>query len=102
MKNQIATVALAALAAIGSASAFADSFDYNTEAQRLPVTTSSLTRAQVRADYLQALKDGTLVRESEVGVASATSFKSEHTRAEVKAEAAYANRHPAKVLNPGA
>ena len=74
-----------ALAAVAAGSAFADSFD-----QQYPVvapTHSTLTRAQVRAELLQARKDGTWV-----GVGNLDNYPvivnvgTPKTRAEVRAE----------------
>ena len=102
MKTKLITSAFVALVAIGSNNAFAGNFDYNSEAQILPAATSTVTRAQVRADYSQAAKNGSLIQESEAGFMFPTTIKSQQTRAEVKAQAVYANSRSVPALNPGA
>ena len=98
---QFAAVAAAAVAAATlSASAFASDYSYNNPGQLLPETHSTLTRDQVRAEYLQARKDGTLVRYSEAGDVSGRQVASALSRATVHNEAVVAARSRAVVVNP--
>jgi hypothetical protein len=86
MKTKLIAATVVALAAMSGVSAFASTYSDN-----LPVqVSSSTTRAQVQADYLQARKEGTLPQVGEAGeyvaVAKAP-VASTVTRAEVRAQA---------------
>ncbi len=89
-----------ALAALGSASSFAaDSTVKNSAGELLfPAFTSTMTRAQVQAEYFKAVKAGQLVAMTEGTVLVAPAFMSTRTRDEVRAEAIMAAGHP---LNTG-
>jgi hypothetical protein len=77
MKNQFFATAFVLASALVGASSFANTATVmqNSEAgaPATPYTVSSLTREQVRAQYLQALNDGTLPQYSEAGAAPMSS-----------------------------
>ncbi len=109
MKSIKSTLSFAAVAAVAvaaatlSASAFAGDYSDNNPGQLLPPTQSTLTREQVRAEYLQAVKDGSIVRISEAGAPpmATQAPASQVTRAQVHAEAVTAAHKPASMVNPG-
>jgi hypothetical protein len=86
MKTKLIAATVVALAATSGVSAFASTYSDN-----LPVqVSSSTTRAQVQADYLQARKEGSLPQVGETGeyaVVAKAPVASTVTRAEVRAEA---------------
>ncbi len=85
--SRIAASTLIALASLAAGSAFADSGVNFPE--QTPSTSSSLTRAEVQAEVLQARKDGTLNLQFEnhnYPEMAAQSAPSGKTRAEVQAE----------------
>ncbi len=89
MNSKFIATAVVTLAALSSASAFAASssaFTENSDFSRGPVTTSSLTREQVRAEYVQAEQSGKLVRGQEFDVNPSKDTASTASRAEVKAQ----------------
>lgn len=90
MNSKFIATAVVTLAALTSASAFAaSSSNYAEPAEfaRNSVNTSSLTREQVRTEYLQARQNGTLVLGQEFDVNTAKGSVSTLTRAQVKSEA---------------
>ena len=93
-KTAISSIVLA-LAALGSASSFAaDSTVKNSAGELLfPVFNSTLTRAQVQADYLQAARAGLIVPSIEGTTLKAPAFASTRSAAEVRSEAVMAARH---------
>ncbi len=100
IKFAASVLAVAAATAL-SANAFAADFNYNNASQLLPKTTSTLSRAEVVADYLKAAKEGTLVKNSEAGYTPvAGAVQSTVTRAEVRAEALHAAHSPQVLINP--
>ena len=93
MNSKFIASTVIALAAMSSASAFAQSNLVGEAANAVifPVTTSNLTRAQVQNEYFQARKAGNVTFTSEgslVAAAPAMSAPSAVTRADVRAEAA--------------
>ncbi len=89
MNSKFIATAVVTLAALSSASAFAASSSNYAEPAEFaynPATVSSLTRAQVQTEYLQARKDGTLVLGQEFDVNPSKGFGTTVTRAQVKAE----------------
>ena len=93
-------LALAALATFGSASSFAATSDVKNSAGEplFPAFTSVLTRAQVQADYVKAVKAGEIVASIEGTTLKAPAFMSVRSVADVRAEAVMAARHS---LNTG-
>ena len=92
-KTAVSSIVLA-LAALGSASSFAaDSAVKNSAGELLfPVFTSTMTRAQVQADYLRAAKAGLIVPSIEGTTLKAPAFVSTRSPAEVHSEAVMAAR----------
>ncbi len=99
-KTAVSSIVLA-LAALGSASSFAENSTAITSEGKLhfPVFTSTMTRAQVHADYLKAAMAGLIVPGIEGTTVKAPAFVSTRSVAEVHAEAVMAVAHPA--LNRG-
>lgn len=93
-KTAVSTVVLA-IAALGAASSFAGASDAKTtDGQWLfPAFTSTLTRAQVQADYIKAAKSGQIIQATEGAVLKVPEFVSTRSAAEVRAEAVMAARH---------
>ena len=83
-----------ALAALGSASSFAaNSTARNIDGElRFPVFTSTTTRAQVQADYLQAARAGLIIPSSEGMTLKLPAFASARSVADVHSEAVMAAR----------
>jgi hypothetical protein len=75
---------LIALASVAATSAFADTYDR--EYPVVPSTHSTLTRAQVRAELLQAEKDGTMASFNDHNYPVIAPTGATKTRAEVRAE----------------
>lgn len=74
MNSKFASTLVIALATVGAANSFA-------------ANTTPLSREQVRAEYFQAVKDGTLpVINGEIAYAPSSKVKSTTTRAQVQAE----------------
>ena len=98
-KTAVSSIVLA-LAALGSASSFAATSDVKNSAGEplFPAFTSVLTRAQVQADYIKAVKAGEIVASIEGTTLKAPAFVSVRSVAEVRAEAVMAAHHP---LNTG-
>ena len=89
MNSKLIATAVVTLAALSSASAFAASasaFTENSDFSRAPVTTSSLTREQVRAEFVQAQQGGKLVRGQEFDVNPSKDSASAASRGAVKAQ----------------
>lgn len=89
MNSKFIATAVVTLAALSSASAFAASSSQYSEPAEFAsnsVTTSSLTRAQVRAEYLQARQNGKLVMGQEFDVKPSKDSVSTISRAQVKSE----------------
>ena len=86
MNSKFITAAVVTLAALSSASTFAaSSSQYSEPAEfaRSTVSTSSLTRAQVRAEYLAARQSGKLVVGQEADINPAKDNVSSLSRAQV-------------------
>jgi hypothetical protein len=104
MNSNIAKTAISsiflALAALGSASSFAASVQKGTEGETLsaPAFMSAKSRAEVQAEYFQAVKAGQLVAMTEGTVLVAPAFMSTRSADDVRAEAVMAAHHP---LNTG-
>ena len=98
-KTAVSSIVLA-LAALGSASSFAATSDAKNSAGEplFPAFTSVLTRAQVQADYIKAVKAGEIVPSIEGTTLKAPAFMSVRSVADVRAEAVMAARHS---LNTG-
>ena len=98
-KTAVSSIILA-LAALGSASSFAATSDVKNSAGEplFPAFTSVLTRAQVQADYIKAVKAGEIVPSIEGTTLKAPAFMSVRSVADVRAEAVMAARHS---LNTG-
>jgi hypothetical protein len=73
MNSKLVSTLVIALATIGAANSFA-------------ADSSPLTREQVRAEYVQAVKAGTLPVNGDIAYVPSTKFESTKTRAEVQAE----------------
>ena len=93
-KSAVSTVVLA-IAALGAASSFAGASDAKTTDGQLlfPAFTSTLTRAQVQADYIKAAKAGEIVPSTLGTTVKAPEFVGTRSAAEVRAEAVMAARH---------
>ena len=91
-----ASTVVLALAALGSAGSFAgNNTAKNTDGELLfPVFASTMTRAQVRADYFQAVKAGQIIQTTEGTTLKAPAFVSTRSTAEVHAEAVVAPHTP--------
>ncbi|MDB5849086.1 MAG: hypothetical protein JWP29_2838 [Rhodoferax sp.] len=89
--SKILASSLIAVASLSAASAFAGDNDYPGVQASAASTVSNTTRAQVRAEYLQAKREGTLIQSDDAYpvVAAQASGK---TRAEVQAELGNARR----------
>ena len=99
MNSKLIASTIIAIAAMSGASAFAQNGGviYG-ESGNLPANsyTSNLTRAEVRADFVQARKNGSLSVESEAGVVVVKATPSVVSRAEVRAGAIqWVKTHPA-------
>lgn len=88
MNSKFIATAVISLAALSSASAFAASSSQYAEPAEFTRTgtNSSLTRAQVQADYLAARKNGKLVMGQEADIKPSDDSKSTVSRAQVKSE----------------
>ena len=89
MNSKFLAAAVITFAALSSASAFAASssqYAEPAEFARTGMTNSSLTRAQVQADYLTARKNGKLVMGQEFDIKPSNDSKSTMSRAQVKSE----------------
>jgi hypothetical protein len=89
MKSTLIASTLVAVAALTSASAFALSNMAGEAAYVIPAQTftSNTTRAQVRAEYLQAGKTGRVAVSNEAAFAPVVATPSTLSRAEVREEA---------------
>jgi hypothetical protein len=98
-KTAISSIVLA-LAALGSAGSFAASVQKGTEGETVwaPALTSNKTRAEVQAEYFQAVKSGQIVAMTEGAVLVAPEFMSIRSRDDLHTEAVMAASHP---LNTG-
>lgn len=94
-KTAVSSIVLA-LAALGSASSFAsDSTVKNSAGELLfPHFTSTMTQAQVQAEYFKALKAGQIVPSIEGTTLKAPAFASSRSPAEVRMEAVMSVAHP--------
>lgn len=91
-KLMLTTLAVAAAGAFVTIPAHADG--HHTEQLNAQFVPSSVTRAQVRAELLAAQREGRWLQgEREIERALGQAFVSIRSRAEVRAEAAEANRH---------
>ena len=89
MNSKFIATAVIALAAMSSASAFAASssqYAEPAEFSRTSMSNSSVTRAQIQADYLAARKSGNLVRGQEADIKPANDSNSTMSRLQVKSE----------------
>ena len=89
MNSKFLATAVITLAVLSSASAFAASssqYAEPAEFARTGMTNSSLTRAQVQADYLAARKTGKLFMGQEFDIKPSNDSKSTMSRAQVKSE----------------
>ena len=93
-KSTVSTLVLA-VAALGAASSFAGTSDAKTTDGQLlfPAFTSTMTRAQVQADYIKAAKAGEIVPSTLGTTVKAPEFVGTRSAAEVRAEAVMAARH---------
>ena len=94
-KSAVSTLVLA-VAALGAASSIAGtSTARNTDGDLrfTPALTSTTTRAQVQAEYIQAAKSGQIVLSSDGTMLRAPAFVGTRSAAEVRAEAVYAAHH---------
>ena len=94
MNSKFIASTVIALSALAGASAFAQSNQYGEAALVFaPVaSTSSVTRAQVKADYLNARKSGALAVSQEGAFAAVPATASTMTRAEVRNDAVISAR----------
>ena len=89
MNSKFLATAVITFAALSSASAFAASssqYAEPAEFARTGMTNSSLTRAQVQADFLAARKNGKLVMGQETDIKPSSDSKSTMSRMKVKSE----------------
>ncbi len=89
MNSKLIASTVVAIAALTGASAFAASssqYSEPAEFSRDVASTSTLTRAQVQAEYLQARKNGTLLVSGEADVNPSKDNVSTLSRAQVQAE----------------
>lgn len=89
MNSKFLATAVITFAALSSASAFAASssqYAEPAEFARTGMTNSSLTRAQVQADYLAARKNGKLVMGQEFDIKPSNDSKSTVSLGQVKSE----------------
>lgn len=80
--SKLLSSALIAVASLSAASAFADNNNY----PEISVQGSSLSRAQVRAELVQAQRDGTLIKSDDAYPSTVATQAGSKTRDEVKAE----------------
>ncbi|MES2414043.1 MAG: DUF4148 domain-containing protein [Pseudomonadota bacterium] len=94
MNSKLIASTVIALSALTGASAFAQNNQYGEAALVVaPVaSTSSLTRAQVQADYLSARQSGALAVSQEAAFAAAPTAASQLSRAEVRSNAVISAR----------
>ena len=90
--SKILSSALIAIASLSAASAFANDSDSDFPGVQASNTVSNTTREQVRAEYLQAKREGTLIQSDDSYPTAASSQASGKTRAEVRAELNSARR----------
>ncbi len=88
MKTKFIAAAVLAFSAIGSASAMTHQYGEAALVVMPGVTGSTLTRAQVNTDYLQARQQGNVAVSNEGAFAEAPASSTSLTRAEVRAQAA--------------
>ena len=89
MNSKLIASAVVALAALSGANAFAQVNTAGEATYFAPeVTTSNISRAQVQAEYLQALRSGDVAPSNEVTFVPTVISASATSRAEVRAEAA--------------
>lgn len=95
--SRLLASAILAATALASTAAFAGDNDYPPVAQQ---PASTLTRAEVRAEYLQARREGTLIN-TDINYPVVAAGNSDKSRAEVKAELANAMRagHSTRIDN---
>lgn len=89
MNSKLIAAAVVAIAALSSASAFAESNSQYAEPAEFAnnsAYTSLVTRAQVRAEYLEARQNGTLAVTQEFDVNPAKDSVSTLSRAQVRSE----------------
>ena len=100
MNTKFLATALIAAAGFAAAPSFAGN-DFSGEVGYVPpvaASKSTLTREQVRAEYLQAERNGTLPEYGEgADTGAATTAKSTLSRDAVRAEAVYAVQHGQQV-----
>jgi hypothetical protein len=89
MNSKLIATAVLSIAALTSASAFAQAPVHgDLDFVAAPATTSNVTRAQVQAEYFQAVKTGTATsRSSSLTFVPAVMVQSTTNRANVRAEA---------------
>ena len=89
MNSKFIAATVIALSSLGATAAFADTFEVIT-----PNTNSSVTRAQVMAEYARARADGTLQTSNEIGqfTKAERPATSSLSRAEVRKEGVLAMR----------
>ena len=101
MNAKFLSAALIAAAGFAAAPAFAGTSMANEvgDISALTSDTSTLSRAEVRNDYLQARRDGTLQAANEVGQfqAAAPAADATLTRAQVRSQAVYAVQHGLRI-----
>ena len=97
MNSKFIATTVLALAAFASASAFAQGNPHGDLTFVAPPTsTSNVTRAQVQADYFQALKAGTVASSNSLTLVPAATADSTANRSKVRMEAmAWAKTHSA-------
>ncbi|SDP89621.1 protein of unknown function [Rhodoferax sp. OV413] len=89
--RKLFATSLIALASVAASSAFAeDGYDHNYPVIAATAGSSTVTRAQVRAELIQAEKDGSLAAISDNNYPVVQSTGPAKTRAEVRAEVAAA------------
>ena len=101
MNTKFIAATVIALSGLTSVGAFAQSAPYGEYALVVaPVTTTSnVTRAQVRAEYLQARQNGQVALSSEGAIAFAPAAPSTATRAEVSADAVKARQEDGRSVS---
>ena len=88
MNSKFIASSVLAIAALTSASAFAQSNVHgDLDVVASPATSSGVTRAQVQAEYFQALQTGTVASSNSLTLVPAVTAESTANRADVRAEA---------------
>lgn len=89
MNSKFIAATVVAIAAMSSASAFAQNYGEVSQVIAAPTTTSTVTRTQVQAEYIQARQNGAVAVSNEAAFAPVQAGPSMVSRADVQAEASH-------------